>query len=161
MLWLNSTYKIWEFFAIAKNELFLTTIVGISAVSLVSVLLIPHWTAVFYLFPLVAVLYVDLLGVMHWAGNAVSFVTLAMSIGLLVDFVVHVLFRYYEESGTREEKTAKMLRSMGSSVMMGGMTTLLGTLPLMFCSSSIFQTVFKISLGIVTLGLGHGLILAS
>merc|ERR1712226_598783 len=82
-----------------------------------------------------------------------------MSIGLLVDFIMHVLLRYYECPGNRREKTVEMLKTMGSSVFIGGVSTFLGTLPLAFSSSEIFYTVFIAFVGIVTLGIGHGLIL--
>lgn len=82
-----------------------------------------------------------------------------MSVGLLVDFVMHILMRYYEVKGTREEKTKEMLRTMGSSILIGGISTFLGTLPLAFASTNIFYIIFITFLGIVTLGMGHGLIL--
>ena len=82
-----------------------------------------------------------------------------MSIGLLVDFVMHVLLRYYEVKGTRREKTIEMLRTMGSSILVGGISTFLGTMPLAFSSTRIFYTIFVTFLGIVTIGMGHGLIL--
>jgi predicted RND superfamily exporter protein len=46
-----------------------------------------------------------------------------MSIGLLVDFLLHVLLRFYEGTGNRVEKTVEMLHTMGSSVLIGGITT--------------------------------------
>jgi len=82
-----------------------------------------------------------------------------MSIGLLVDFILHILIRYYEVSGTREEKVARLLGSMGSSILVGGTTTFLGTVPLAFSTSHIFTTFFVSFVAIVTLGMGHGLIL--
>jgi Niemann-Pick C1 protein len=48
---------------------------------------------------------------------------------------------------------------MGSSILIGGISTFLGTLPLAFSSSEIFTTIFTAFLGLVTLGCGHGLIL--
>jgi hypothetical protein len=51
------------------------------------------------------------------------FFTVVMSIGLLVDFLLHVLLRYYECPGTRYEKTVETLRTIGSSVLIGGITT--------------------------------------
>jgi len=99
---------------------------------------------------------------MQWAGiniNAVSYVGLALSIGLLVDFVMHILLRYYEIKGNRREKTVEMLRTMGSSILVGGISTFLGTVPLALASSRIFYTIFITFLGIVTIGMGHGLIL--
>ena len=82
-----------------------------------------------------------------------------MAIGLLVDYLLHVLLRYYETPGNRQEKVIKVLRSMGSSVMMGGITTFLGTIPLAFSSSEIFTTVFIAFITLVVLGISHGLIL--
>jgi Niemann-Pick C1 protein len=91
--------------------------------------------------------------------NAVMYVTMVMSIGLLVDFIMHVLLRYYESPGDRREKTTTMLRTMGASILVGGISTFLGTLPLAFSTSEIFYTIFVAFLGLVTLGCGHGLIL--
>lgn len=82
-----------------------------------------------------------------------------MSIGLLVDYLMHVLMRYYEVKGTRHEKTVEMLRTMGVSILIGGISTFLGTMLLVFSSTRIFYTIFVTFLGIVTIGLGHGLIL--
>ena len=52
-----------------------------------------------------------------------------------------------------------MLKTMGSSILIGGLTTFLGTLPLAFSTSDIFSTVFVAFLGLVALGATHGLIL--
>jgi uncharacterized membrane protein YdfJ with MMPL/SSD domain len=82
-----------------------------------------------------------------------------MSIGLLVDYVMHVLFRYYEVPGNRHDKTVELLRTMGASILLGGTTTFLGIIPLLFSVSDVFATVFYTFLGIVVLGMGHGLIL--
>lgn len=155
-------YDIWEFYATSADELVFTTIMGIVAVTGVAFLLIPHWTASLFIFPMISVLYLDFLGVLQWAGvsvNPVSYVALVLSIGLMVDFLMHLLLRYYESSGTREEKTVETLRTMGASILIGGISTFLGTLPLAFSTSDIFITIFYAFLGLVTLGCGHGLIL--
>ena len=91
--------------------------------------------------------------------DPVSYVTCVMSIGLLVDFIIHVLLRYYECPGNRREKTVAMLKSMGVSILTGGISTFLGTIPLAFSTSTIFNTIFIAFLGLSMLGVGHGLIL--
>jgi hypothetical protein len=81
----DGVYNIWQFYSVSAQELALTTIVGVVAVTGVAFLLIPHWTAALFVLPLICVLYVDLLGVMQWAGihiNPVSYIALVMSIGL-------------------------------------------------------------------------------
>lgn len=72
---------------------------------------------------------------------------------------MHIILKYYECAGKRKEKVVEMLRTMGSSILIGGISTFLGTLPLAFSTSEIFYTIFIAFVGLVTLGVGHGLIL--
>jgi len=158
----DGIYNIWEFYAVSVEELIFTTIIGVVAVTGVALVFVPHFSGALFVLPMICLLYVDLLGVMNWGGvdvNAVSYIALVMSIGLLVDFVMHVLLRYYECPGNRREKVVEMLRTMGSSILIGGVSTFLGTLPLAFSTSTIFYTIFIAFVGLVTLGIGHGLIL--
>jgi predicted RND superfamily exporter protein len=155
-------YNMWEFYATCVHGLIFTTILGVVSVTAIALLFIPHWSAAFFVLPLICVLYVDLLGVMQWAGvsiNAVSYVALVMSIGLLVDFIMHILLRYYESEGNRKEKTIATLRTMGASILIGAVSTFFGTLPLAFSTSKIFVTIFTTFLGLITLGASHGLVL--
>lgn len=155
-------YNMWEFYSVSIQELVMTTIIGVVSVTGIAMLMIPHWTAGPIVFPFICVLYVNLLGVIQMAGiyiNAVSYIAVTMAIGLLVDFIMHCLLRYYEVPGNRREKCVGMLRTMGSSVLLGGISTFLGTMLLAFASSEIFYTLFVVFLGIVMLGISHGLIL--
>ena len=88
------------------------------------------------------------------------YISTVMSIGLMVDFVMHVTLRYVETTGnSRTQKTKETLETLGASVMVGGLSTLVGVLPLALSSSEIFFTTFIIFFGLVFLGLLHGLIL--
>jgi Patched family len=102
-------------------------------------------------------------GTMHFAGlslNPLTYIILVMAIGLLVDFIMHVLLRYYEcDKPTREEKVLETLRTMGGSILLGGLSTILGVLPLAFATSQIIGTVFVMFVALVMLGVTHGLIL--
>jgi Niemann-Pick C1 protein len=159
----DGLYYIWEFYAVSPRELAQTTIAGVVAVSVIGMIFIPHWSAVIFVTPMISVLYVDLLGVLQFAGihvNAVSYVSLIMSIGLLVDFLMHILLRFYESRGeNRKAKVKDTLQTMGSSILVGAISTFLGVIPLAFSSSEIFNTIFVTFIGLVTLGAGHGLIL--
>ena len=75
------------------------------------------------------------------------------------DYLMHYLLRYYESPGCRMEKTIHALKTIGASILIAGMSTLLGTLPLAFSASEIFITIFYAFLALVVLGCGHGLIL--
>jgi len=160
--WANQ-YYIWDFYAVAQYEMTLTAVLGIISVTIIGTIFIPHWTAVSFVLPLISMLYVDLLGVLQISGvaiNAVSYVSIVMSVGLMVDFLLHILLRYYEsKERTREAKVKDTLRTMGSSILIGGISTFLGVIPLAFSSSEIFNTIFITFMGLVTLGVSHGLIL--
>ena len=92
--------------------------------------------------------------------NAINFFTMMMSIGLLVDFNMHILLRYYESPcATRELKVKDSLQTMGSSVVIGGLSTFLGVVPLLFATSVMMKTLFYGFWGMVVIGLSHGVIL--
>lgn len=55
-------FFLWEFYTLATEELRTTTLSGIVTVSAIGFLLIPHWSAIFFVAPLIVILYVDLLG---------------------------------------------------------------------------------------------------
>lgn len=158
----DMVYRTWEFYTESPSELLLTTILGVSAVSIISLVFIPHWSSVLFVAPFMSILYVDLLGFLQLCGvsiNAVSYISLAMSIGLMVDFLLHILLRFFEsKETTRNAKVKDALQTIGTSVLIGGISTLLGVLPLVFSTSDIFNTIFYCFLGLVILGIGHGLI---
>ena len=57
-VWVDSQ----EFYAAAVEELIFTTISGVVAVAGVGFIFFPHWMAIFFVFPLISMLYVNLLG---------------------------------------------------------------------------------------------------
>ncbi|CAB9522284.1 Pick C1-like protein 1 [Seminavis robusta] len=157
----HDMYNLWEFYKAVVAELSVSTIMGIAAVSIVALFLIPHWSAVFFVTPLIICLYIDLLGYITYAKvhvNAISYVQLVMSIGLMVDFIMHILIRYYESEGSRRVRVKHTLTTMGSSVFVGGVSSLLGVSLLAFSTSEILQLVFVAVLGLVVLGIVHGLV---
>jgi uncharacterized membrane protein YdfJ with MMPL/SSD domain len=79
---------------------------------------------------------------------------------LIVDYLMHVLLRYYETPGTtRRFKIVDTIGTMGMSVLAGGCSTFLGTLALAFSSTAIFWIIFITFTSIVLVGITHGLIL--
>ncbi|CAB9499476.1 Pick C1-like protein 1 [Seminavis robusta] len=158
----QSIYLVWEFYNVAISELIMTTVLSVGVVSFLSLVFIPHWTAVFFIVPMVSVVYIDLLGVMEMAGldiNAVTYVCLVISIGLIVDFLLHIMLRYVESSGvSRDDKVKETLETMGSSILLGGTSTLLGILALAFSTSMIGRTVFMSLCSMIILAIVHGLV---
>ena len=73
---------------------------------------------------------------------------------------MHILLKYYESPcATREMKVKDALQTMGSSVIVGGLSTFLGVVPLLFSTSQIMTSLFYGFWGMVVIGLSHGVIL--
>jgi predicted RND superfamily exporter protein len=104
----------------------------------------------------------DLLGIMYlWGVNisSVSFVCLVMSVGLSVDYCVHIGHAFTHSRGdTPNDRLVEAVKMMGTSVMKGGLTTFLGTVVLSGASSDAFRVFFKMLFSTVTLGVFHGIV---
>lgn len=152
----------YELYSVFAPELTSSSILGVLVVSLVTFLFLPHWSATLFLTPIISILLIELIGFLAMCGvplNAISYFALVMSIGLLVDFNMHILMRYYESPcTTRDDKVKDALSTMGSSVVIGGFSTWLGVCPLLFSSSSLMKSLFFAFWGMVILGCGHGVI---
>lgn len=161
----DELFLLWEFLFITPDELTKSTLIGLGSVSLMSVLFMPHWTGILFVAPMVVILYVDLMGFVQFFGidiNGVTYVSLLVAIGLLVDYVMHVVLRYYEtpETASRDAKVKDVLRTMGASVMLGGISTFLGIVPLMFSASDIIFTFVITFTGVVIIGKYNSLFFA-
>eukprot|EP00549_Striatella_unipunctata_P000326 CAMPEP_0118712038 /NCGR_PEP_ID=MMETSP0800-20121206/24515_1 /TAXON_ID=210618 ORGANISM="Striatella unipunctata, Strain CCMP2910" /NCGR_SAMPLE_ID=MMETSP0800 /ASSEMBLY_ACC=CAM_ASM_000638 /LENGTH=954 /DNA_ID=CAMNT_0006616887 /DNA_START=76 /DNA_END=2944 /DNA_ORIENTATION=+ len=163
MFALDENYFIWEFYSVVVSELTQSSVLGVIAVTLIALLFIPHWTAPLFVAPIVMVLYIDLLGFLQIVGmhvNSVTYISMVMSIGLMVDYIMHVVIKYYESPQlTREDKVRNTLETMGASILVGGLSTMLGIVPLFFSASEIFFNVFIVFVGLVLFGVTHGLVL--
>jgi hypothetical protein len=65
-------YHIFAFYEVAAQELTSTTISSVIAVCVAAFLLVPHWTAVPIVFPLMAALFIEMLGVLQMFGYAIN-----------------------------------------------------------------------------------------
>lgn len=89
---------------------------------------------------------------------AVSFMNFVMSVGLCVDYCVHIGHAYSKAEGSGNLRVKNAIRAMGSSVFQGGFTTFVGVMMLSIASSTAFRTFFKMLLCTVVLGVYHGLV---
>ncbi|XP_046848827.1 LOW QUALITY PROTEIN: patched domain-containing protein 3-like [Xenia sp. Carnegie-2017] len=103
----------------------------------------------------------ELLGFMYICGvslNSISMINLVMAIGFAVDYSAHVAHSFvFSTENNPEQKVIEALRTTGASVIMGGFSTFLGMVVTAFASSEIFRIFFRMFVGIVVLGLLHGL----
>ncbi|CAM9853375.1 unnamed protein product [Chrysoparadoxa australica] len=93
--------------------------------------------------------------------NAISAIELIMAVGLVVDYVVHILHYFLKQP--KQLPTVTRVRDamgeIGPSVLLGVSTTFLGMVPMSLARSAIFETFFKMFLAIVALASFHGLVL--
>lgn len=158
-------YYNWEFFAVIRPNLSQTVILGLVSVFVVTMFALPDPRMSLIVFATVFVIDVELLALIPLAGlnvDPLTFLALTMAIGLVVDYCAHIVHAYLEAPKpvgiTRDEIMRKVMTEIGLSILTGAFSTFLGVCILGFSSSTTFQTIFKMMLGIVCLGVGHGFI---
>ncbi|KAJ1272298.1 hypothetical protein BS78_06G191600 [Paspalum vaginatum] len=120
------------------------------------------WASAIILIVLAMIVF-DLMGVMAILGiqlNAISVVNLVMSIGIAVEFCVHITHAFMIGTGDRETRARQALSTMGASVFSGiTLTKLVGVIVLRFAKSEVFVVYyFQMYLALVLIGFLHGLI---
>ncbi|XP_022947380.1 Niemann-Pick C1 protein-like [Cucurbita moschata] len=110
-----------------------------------------------------AMIIIDLMGVMAILNiqlNAVSVVNILMSIGIAVEFCVHLVHAFSVSCGDRSQRAREALTTMGASVFSGiTLTKLVGVIVLCFAKSEIFVIYyFQMYLALVIIGFLHGLV---
>ncbi|KAK3425056.1 hypothetical protein EUGRSUZ_F01780 [Eucalyptus grandis] len=137
--------------------------IAIGAVFVVSlVITCSLWSSAIILLVL-AMIVIDLLGVMAILKiqlNAVSVVNLIMSVGIAVEFCVHITHAFSVSSGDKDQRMKEALITMGASVFSGiTLTKLVGVLVLCFSRTEVFVVYyFQMYLALVLLGFLHGLV---
>ena len=90
--------------------------------------------------------------------NAISVVNLVMAVGLAVDYTLHFCHAFLASRGPDSaERVKHVLNTMGSSILKGGGTTLMGTIPMALTKSTIFRTFFALLFSTIIYGLAVGL----
>lgn len=165
--WLSSSaYLYITQFKVISEEMFTNFACNLVAVGLASLLLIPQPLAVLMVILMLVAIDIDLVGALHLLGlqiNSVSLIQLVTAVGLIVDYMAHIvhffLLHSLESPGaTAGERLKHSLGDIGPSVLLGGTTTMLGILPLAMASSWLFRSFFKMYLTIVLCAMFHAFI---
>mmetsp|Transcript_34054 Transcript_34054/g.77651 ORF Transcript_34054/g.77651 Transcript_34054/m.77651 type:complete len:1269 (+) Transcript_34054:62-3868(+) len=134
-------------FMVLQNELISAAVTGIvTALSVAFVCLVLvtfNWyLSLLGLLNITCILAVFLatIPIIGWELGVYECIFLIMTVGLSVDYTVHLLHAYNEShQETRAAKTRESLASMGITVLSGAITTLLASLPLFGCKLRFFQ----------------------
>lgn len=151
-------------FMIITRETVQNLICSFVAVWILSWVVLRDTRAVGAILLCVAAIDVDLLGLLWLWGlelNGVTMISLVMAIGLVVDYLAHLMhcfMAHTAECPDPRDRMAAALAEVGGAVALGGLTTFVGVMPLAFASSFIYRVFFKLFLCIVGLGLVHGFV---
>lgn len=158
----SSEFILLEHFRIMPRELIFTLALNMIAVWAVCTLFTQHPSGPILALLVIIMVDVDLVAFMVVVGyhlNTLTFIILVMSIGLVADYVLHVLHSYFHvHAFTRTDRIVLALEQIGGSVLLGGLTTLLGVSALAFSSGQALFTFFVVFGAMVGLGLLHGLV---
>ncbi|KAJ0969094.1 hypothetical protein J5N97_021971 [Dioscorea zingiberensis] len=137
--------------------------IGLGAVFFVCLVITCSLWGSLIILMVLAMIVVDMMGVMALLEiqlNAVSVVNLVMSVGIAVEFCVHITHAFSIASGDREARAKEALCTMGASVFSGiTLTKLVGVIVLHFAKSELFVVYyFKMFLALVLIGFLHGLV---
>ena len=133
------------------------------AVAVVSPFILKQPVATILLLGTIAMIDTELYGMVHIYGDKINSLTglgLIMAVGLVVDYNAHIIHAFFSNDPSlgRVEKLRLSLKQMGRSVFFGGLTSLLGLLPLIFSKCEVFRVFFRMTMAIIILGLIHGLV---
>lgn len=128
-----------------------------------TLILIANLQICFWIFICVVLSMVNVGGFMQRWGLTIDLATcigLQLAIGLCVDYATHIGHTFLTQAdGSRNDRVVATMSTIGSAVLYGGMSTLIGVSMLGLSDAYTFQTFFKIFLLVVLFGLFHGVVL--
>ncbi|KAG5847681.1 hypothetical protein ANANG_G00128760 [Anguilla anguilla] len=156
-------FLFWEQYIGLRHWFLLAVSVVLACTFLVcAVLLLNPWTAGVIVF-ILAMMTVELFGIMGLIGiklSAIPVVILIASVGIGVEFTVHVALGFLTAIGNRNLRSVVALEHMFAPVMDGAISTLLGVLMLAGSEFDFIMRYFFAVLAILTLlGVLNGLVL--
>ncbi|XP_019813159.1 protein patched homolog 2 isoform X8 [Bos indicus] len=159
----GSPFLFWEqYLGLRRCFLLAVCILLLCTFLVCALLLLNPWTAALIVLVL-AMMTVELFGIMGFLGiklSAIPVVILVASIGIGVEFTVHVALGFLTAQGSRNLRAARALERTFAPVTDGAISTLLGLLMLAGSNFDFIVRYFFVVLTILTLlGLLHGLVL--
>ncbi|XP_072918995.1 protein patched homolog 1 [Hemitrygon akajei] len=156
-------FLFWEQYIGLRHWLLLTVSIVLACTFLVcALLLLNPWTAGIIVF-ILAMMTVELFGIMGLMGiklSAIPVVILIASVGIGVEFTVHVALGFLTAIGNKNMRSAAALEHMFAPVIDGAISTLLGVLML---AGSEFDFIIRYFFAVLTiltiLGILNGLVL--
>ncbi|XP_037598786.1 protein patched homolog 2 isoform X2 [Cebus imitator] len=159
----GSPFLFWEqYLGLRRCFLLAVCILLVCTFLICALLLLNPWTAALIVLVL-AMMTVELFGIMGFLGiklSAIPVVILVASVGIGIEFTVHVALGFLTTQGSRNLRAAHALEHTFAPVTDGAISTLLGLLMLAGSNFDFIVRYFFVVLTVLTLlGLLHGLVL--
>jgi multidrug efflux pump subunit AcrB len=156
-------YPIFDQYRMIQDETIMTFSLCLVAVLLVSSFVLVYPLSMGVLTLSLLMVFCDLIGSLYMWGlklNGITMICLIMSIGLVVDYNSHMVHSFAMQDSLlpRNDRVVLSLQEMGPSVLLGACSTFFGIMPLSLATSHVFRTFFKMFVGIVSVGILHGLV---
>lgn len=162
MFLFHNLFPQWDHLRVIPQELLFSLTMSVVAVGLVAFVFTPHSTCVLLSLLVIIMVDIELIGIITLSGSAINtstFLLLIMAIGLVADYCLHIMHAFlHVDSVTREDQASLCLHQTEGSVLLGGISTFLGILLLVFASSELIYVFFFMFSSMVHLGISHGLI---
>ena len=148
--------------SILKDTL-LTVTVTIISMLLIALMFIPHPIAVTCVTISMVSVVLGMMGCLYFMTvplSAIQTVQLLISVGLCLNFTVHLSHSYMTATGkSRNERVSMALEKVGGILMNGAMSMFLGISMLAFASSYVFVSFFRCMSIIIIISLLHAMVL--
>ncbi|KAL3271630.1 hypothetical protein HHI36_022104 [Cryptolaemus montrouzieri] len=155
------TFATWVTDEVIDIEVLRNLQLALLSVMICTLVLVADLQTCFWIFICVLLSMVNVCGFMQLWGltiDLVSCIGLELAIGLCVDYATHIGHTFLTVNGTRRERALKTMTSIGSAVLYGGLSTLIGVMMLGISEAYTFQAFFKIFFLVIMFGLYHGVI---
>ena len=130
-----------------SEELYRNILLATVCVFATTWLLLFNLTASLLVLGCVVLTLVNVGGFIHFWGltiDTVSCTNIIISIGLCVDYSVHIAHAFLTNQGSRNERVRNALTEIGPAVFNGGFSTFLAFILLAGSKSHVFQVFFKV-----------------
>ncbi|CAG9462334.1 unnamed protein product [Pedinophyceae sp. YPF-701] len=151
----------WEQYKRVEQEFTTNIALALAMVGVIIFLLLGNPLASLVTYLTVACVVVEIIGYLHYWNvtiDSVVVIMLVLSLGLSVDYSVHIAHAFMSSGGEPNERLVETLATMGTAVLSGGLSTWLAVLLIGASESYVFETFFRALFLCTTLGITHGLI---
>lgn len=156
-----SKYLQWSINSIIEKELIRNITLAFASVLIITLILITNVRTSLMVGSSVILTMLNITGTLYlWGINieTTSCVILTISVGLVVDYSVHIGHTFMTVAGEKNHRMIVTVKEIGPPVFHGGFSTFIAVLPLSISITYPFQTFFKIFFLVVLFGLFHGLV---